>query len=308
MRVPWPFGHFGLKAVSVGLAIALWVAVAGEETVERGLRIPLELQQFPEHLEVLGEPPPLVDVRVRGTSGALARMLPGDLVAVLDLRDTRPGRRLFQLTPEQVRAPFGVEVMQVVPSGITLQFEKSDSRWVPVVPSTEGDPAPGFITGSTTVEPREVEITGPESAVRAAKEAVTEAVSVGGAIAQVTQTVDVGMVDPSLRVRGPRVVTVTVPIVPGPRERSFSDQPVHLRGLGRTLSAKAVPPDVLVVMRGSREGIESVGAADVVASVDLTGLGAGDYTLPVQVETPGVAGVVRVEPESVQVSVVDDKR
>ena len=54
MKVPWPFGHFGLKAVSVGLAIALWIAVAGEETVERGLRVPLELQQFPPGLELQG--------------------------------------------------------------------------------------------------------------------------------------------------------------------------------------------------------------------------------------------------------------
>ena len=90
--------------------------VAGEETVERGLRVPLELQQFPAGLELQGEPPTLVDVRVRGASGTLEPRRAGDIVAVLDLRGARPGRRLFQLTPEQVRVPFGVEVVQVTPS------------------------------------------------------------------------------------------------------------------------------------------------------------------------------------------------
>ena len=47
MKRIWPFEHFGLKVLSVGVAVLLWMAVAGEETVERGLRVPLELQQFP---------------------------------------------------------------------------------------------------------------------------------------------------------------------------------------------------------------------------------------------------------------------
>ena len=30
----WPLRHFGLKLLSVGIAILLWMNVAGEETVE----------------------------------------------------------------------------------------------------------------------------------------------------------------------------------------------------------------------------------------------------------------------------------
>ena len=64
----------------------LWLVVSGEETVERGLRVPLELQQFPPGLELQGDAPSLVDVRVRGASGTLSRVGPGDIVAVLDLK------------------------------------------------------------------------------------------------------------------------------------------------------------------------------------------------------------------------------
>src|SRR5262252_5223230 len=82
----WPFRHFGLKLLSVAIALVLWMNVAGEETVERGLRAPLELQQFPAGLEIQGEPPSTVDVRVRGTSGALSRVGAGDIVGALDHR------------------------------------------------------------------------------------------------------------------------------------------------------------------------------------------------------------------------------
>ena len=66
MRAFWPFRHIGLKALSFVLAILLWLVVAGEEVVERGLRVPLELQQFPGGLELRGEWPTFVDVRLRG--------------------------------------------------------------------------------------------------------------------------------------------------------------------------------------------------------------------------------------------------
>src|SRR5262245_17317831 len=102
----WPFRHLGAKLLSLAAAIVLWMVVSGEETVERGLRIPLELQQVPAAMEIGGELPTTVDVRVRGGSATLSRMAPGDVVAVLDLRSARPGQRVFPLTPDQVRAPF----------------------------------------------------------------------------------------------------------------------------------------------------------------------------------------------------------
>ena len=103
MRRMWPFRQVGLKLLSLGVAVLLWMTVSGEETVERVLRVPLELQQFPVGLEIQGEAPSTVDVRVKGTSGGLSRVGAGDVVAVLDLRGARAGSRLFPLTPEQVR-------------------------------------------------------------------------------------------------------------------------------------------------------------------------------------------------------------
>ena len=149
----WPFRHFGLKVLSVAIALLLWMVVAGEEIVERGLRVPLELQQVPAMIELLGDVPTTVDVRVRGASGTLSRVGAGDAIAVLDLRTARTGRRLFPLGPDQVRVPFGVEVVQVTPSAVALAFELSATRQVPVLPAFDGRPAPGFVVGPLSAEP-----------------------------------------------------------------------------------------------------------------------------------------------------------
>src|SRR5258707_11800974 len=148
----------------------LWMVVSGEETVERGLRVPLELQQVPAGLELLGDVPATVDVRVRGASGTLSRVSPGDVVADVDLRAARAGRRLFPLGTDQVRVPFGVEVVQVTPSAVAMAFEASATRDVPVAPAVDGRPAPGYVVGPMSAEPKAVEVIGPESAVRRATE------------------------------------------------------------------------------------------------------------------------------------------
>jgi len=307
MATIWPFRHLGLKVLSVVLALLLWMIVSGEETVERGLRVPLELQQVPAGLELSGEVPATVDVRVRGASGTLSRVSTGDVVAVLDLRNARSGRRLFPLTPKDVRVPFGVEIVQVQPSALAMAFEPSASRRVPVMPAVDGRPAPGYVVGALDADPKTVEVIGPESAVRRASEALTEPVSVSGARERVQQSVTLGLIDPSLRLKNAGTATVTVQIVPAPLERSLQGRPVHLRNVAPNLEAQAIPSAVGLTLRGSRQALARVEADDIVAYVDLAGLGPGQYSLTVHADSSPEAGVTRIEPSSVQVRISSGK-
>lgn len=303
----WIFGNLWLKMLSLGLALLLWMVVSGEETVERGLRVPLELTQVPADLEVLGDVPATVDVRVRGASGTLSRVGTGDVVAVLDLHTALSGRRLFPLTPDQVRVPFGVEIVQVLPSAVTMAFEPSASRDVPIVPAVDGRPAPGFVVGPLSAEPSVVEVIGPESAVKRATEVLTEPVSVAGARAPVKQSVILGLLDPSLRLKTARSAMVTVQIVQAPLERTLRNQPVHLRNLGPNLQAEAVPSAVDLTLRGNRDTLGRVAADDLTAFIDLGGLGPGQYALTVHADSSRDAGVTHVTPEQVQVRISSGK-
>jgi YbbR domain-containing protein len=304
----WTFQHFGLKVLSLGLAVLLWMVVAGEETVERGLRIPLELQQMPGGLEVIGEVPATVDVRVRGASGTLSRVAPGDVIAVLDLRTARSGRRLFPLTPDEVRVPFGVEVVQLLPSAVALAFETSVSRELPIVPSVDGRPAPGYAVGAMTAEPKTAEVVGPETAVERASEVLTEPVPVAGAKAPVQQAVTLGLLDPSLRLKTVRSATVTVQIVPAPLERTLRHRPVHLRNVARNLQAEAIPSTVDLTLRGNRDALNQLDPDDTVVFIDLAGLGPGQYnSLDVRATSSPDVGVTRIEPASVQVRITIGK-
>ena len=295
------FRHLGLKFLSIALAALLWVLVSGERIVERAMRIPLEFTNLPAHLEVIGDAPNVVDVRVRGSSGALSRIAAGELVAMLDLRSARTGRRLFHLTGEDVRTPFGVEVMQVIPANISITFEPSGSKVVPVVPAVEGDPADGYLVGTVTADPAMVEVVGPVSALSSLTEAITEPISVTNATAPVLETVTVGVPDQAVRLREPQTAQVRVNVTPAPVEWAVAAIPVQVRNADGT-NAQVTPTHVAVHVRGPRETMSS-GAETFEASVDVSGLRSGQYALPVRVVPPARIGVVRVDPPELRVRI-----
>jgi YbbR domain-containing protein len=210
----FPFRNLWLKALSICIAALLWLVVAGDRVVERVVRVPVEFQNLPPGFELVGNPPETVDVRVRGSSGVLSRMGPGEMPAVLDLRAARLGRRLFQLTPGQVHAPYGVEVLQVSPATVTMEFETSGVRVLPITADLDGTPAAGFEVVSVAVDPASVEVAGPEGALRQLQNAVTEPVSVAGQSRPVREIVNVGVAEGGVRLRTPQTVTVTVTIAP----------------------------------------------------------------------------------------------
>jgi YbbR domain-containing protein len=178
---------------------------------------------------------------------------------------------------------------------------------VPVIPAVDGRPAPGFVVGPMTSDPAMVDVIGPETAVSRVTFAVTEPVSITGARDRVRESVILGLVDPSLRLKNVRSTTVTVQIVPAPLERTLARRPVRLKNIAGNLTAQAEPPLVDVTLRGSRETLNDFDADEVVAYVDVTGLGAGLYQLTVHADASREAGVSRIEPASVQVLISSGK-
>jgi YbbR domain-containing protein len=299
MRMP-ALRPLGLKILAIALATLLWLSVAGEQTVERALRVALEFTNVPPDLELVGDAPSVVDIRVRGSSGALSRIGPGELVALLDLRAARTGPRLFHLNHADVRTPFGVQVVQVTPSNLWITLEQSASKVVPVVPEVDGEPAEGFIVGTIAADPPTVEVVGPAGAVDRLTIAITEPVSVRGAREAVREDVNVGTANPSIRLREPIRARVTVQVTRAPIEWSVVGVPVRLRG--GTMRARVVPSAVTVRVRGPREAMTH-DADQFDAWVEPVPDGRGQQTLTVRVVAPAAIAIVEVDPPDVRVRI-----
>lgn len=298
-----PFRHLGLKLLAVTLATLLWLTVAGEHVVERSLRVPLEFRNIPSQIEIVGDPQADVEVRLRGPSSTLGRLNAGEVVAVLDLATARPGTRLFHLTADEIRAPYGVEVSQVTPSTLSIEMERSASRMVPVVPAIDGEPAPGYVVGRMTSEPATVMVVGPESRLRQLANATTEPVELAGSRDRVRDVVTVGVADSSLRLSEPQRATVVVEVWPAPVEREMSDVLIRWRNLASGLQATVAPSTAMVEVRGQQEPVRALQDGSIEAFVDLAGLGSGRYNLRVQVDPAENYGISSISPTVVEVTI-----
>ena len=300
-----PFRDFWLKAVAVTLAVMLWLSVGDEPVVERGLDVPLEFENIPVGLRIVDDPPNTVRVRVRGSSSVVSRLEAGEVVAVLDLVDERAGQRLFDMFADRVVVPPGVEVSNVVPATVTLTLEAAGrARTVPVVPNIEGTPADGLVVGRITTIPATVDVVGPENRLSTLREALTEPISIEGASVSLVADVTVGVAEQTLRLVEPLSARVEVEIVPAPVERTIHDVSLSWRDSSDSRRASMEPDRVDVGVRGSRESMREVDPDAVQAFIDLTvlaGRPAGQYNLPVAVESINGLRVTHIDPPSVQV-------
>jgi YbbR domain-containing protein len=298
-----PFRHLGLKALSVVIAILLWLSVSGEQIVERSLRVPLELQNIPEKLELVDIPPASVDARVRGTSGVLSHLQSGDVVAVLDLASARPGRRPYPLTADRVHGPLGIEVTQVSPSTVPLQFEPVAVRSVRVEPAVEGQPADGFVMAGITCQPESVDVVGPDSMLQQLPRVMTDAISIAGATRPIRETVTIWVSAPGLRLKTATRATVTVDVRPVSVERVIRGVPVRMQNLAPALSGQVTPAEATVTLRGPKDAVDQLTGERLTAFVDLARLGPGRYNLEVHVEPLPHVEVLHVEPATAVVRV-----
>jgi YbbR domain-containing protein len=296
-----PFRHLGLKVLSIALAGAIWLTVGDQRAIERPMRVPLEYHNMPTQLELMASPPDSVEVRLRGPSGTIGRLQPGDVVAVLDLTAARPGTRLFHLLADEVRVPYGVGVSQVNPAAVPLTFEPALSRSVPVVPVVDGDPAEGYRIGRIVSSPEQVRIIGPTSHVVGVPSATTEPVSVANATTNVVDRVVIGVANDLVRLEQPQYATVTVEVVPAAEDKRLAGVPVAARGLGEGRSIRIDPDAVVVVLRGARARLQPLTTA--AAYIDVTGLQPGRHDVPVRIDPVADVQVAAIQPATVAVRI-----
>jgi YbbR domain-containing protein len=121
--------NWHLKLISLGLAAVLWAQVARAPTSEIGVLVSLEYQNIPRGTDVVGDNLDRVEVRLRGPSWQMRALTPQDISVSVDVREMSVGQeKIVPLTPDHVHAPFGTEVVRVIPGQIRLVLEPRATR------------------------------------------------------------------------------------------------------------------------------------------------------------------------------------
>jgi YbbR domain-containing protein len=202
--------NLGLKLLSLALAVALWLAVAGEPVAEVAVDVPIALHNVPENLEISSESIPKAQIRFRGPERIIRRLQPADVYAEIELNGAKPGQRTFDLAAHQIHHPRELTVVQVIPSEVQLTFDLRLTRQVPVQPRVIGTFAEGYQIGQVQSDPAVVNITGPKRRVEAIEAATTDPVDVTGAMSRMTFVRRPYVSDPLIQVVSADPVRVTI--------------------------------------------------------------------------------------------------
>ena len=134
---------------------------------EVAVRVPIEFQHVPQHLEISSVTIPEAQIRVRGPERLIRQLRSTDLHAELELGDAKPGERTFDLTAQQIRHQRDLHIVQVVPGQVHLSFDTRLTREVKIHPEVTGNFAAGEQIAKVLVDPERITITGPQHHVEA---------------------------------------------------------------------------------------------------------------------------------------------
>jgi YbbR domain-containing protein len=203
--------NFWLKILSLLIATGLWLAISpDQELAEVAVRVPIEFQHVPTHLEISSVTIPEAQIRVRGPERLIRGLRSTDVHAELELGDAMPGERTFDLTAQQIRHDRELHVVQVVPGQVHLSFDTRLTREVEIHARVTGNFVEGEQIGKVVVDPERISITGPKHHVEMVDAATTDPVDASGTRTHATFVTNVYVPDPLVQVVQSTPVRVTV--------------------------------------------------------------------------------------------------
>src|SRR5215467_241009 len=207
--------RLALKGTALLLAVILWFIVTAKEPNQDLIEV-----QFAPQLDsslVLKDPPPTIHALVVGTPQELLKLFAHPLIIKRQIAANSPDTVVVDLSTSDVELPPGVDaiVRGIEPRSVTLRFESTSSRVVPVhsavqVVSDTLHPSPPV---AVRLDPEQVEVSGPRQRVLGVEYVLTVPVAIP-ARDSLPHLVDIDTTHLGLRVKPSQVKVHLVPSAP----------------------------------------------------------------------------------------------
>ena len=181
------FENWGIKLISLGLALTLWFNITSKGKMEIALTVPLELKNIPAGMAVVGDVPGYVDVRLQGQERVLRDISTDKEVSgALDLSLAKGGENSVRISPDDITRPSGITVTHLAPYEIKVRLDPILRKTVRLTPTLHGHPAPGYGVASITAKPTRIVIEGPAGVVKPLSTLQTMPIDIDGATKTIT--------------------------------------------------------------------------------------------------------------------------
>ena len=304
----WITHNWGLKVISLVLAIGTWYYAVGEENIEVTRVIPLKVEMESEQMTVSEISVRVVEVTLSAPRALIVNLASQDIQALHKIGSEvkTAGEYSFRLEPSEIRLPsFQIRVIRIVPETVTVKLDELMVQKLEIKPDFVGEPAIGYtlLTEEIRMDPNAILTQGPKGVLEQMTTALTEPIDLVGRIRSFHRTVEVKL-PPGMKAMSESLVNVYVPIREEFGEKEFTDVPVRiLRGPAASGVVDVSPDKVSFVLKGSKIYLEKMTLETLLAYVDLGNLKKGDYELPLQVVLPENVTLKDKEPVKIKVAI-----
>jgi YbbR domain-containing protein len=206
--------NWGLKASALALAVLVWAVISGRERAysEKTLKIPVEVVNVSENVEVSDLRPEEVTVSLQGASTFVAAFTPENHAIRIDLKSVKESSKLNYFAEDYLEIPKGVQLVAIHPKMIEVYVEEFATREVPVRIRFRGRLAAPLRLKSAKVVPDRVIVMGYKSQVGDIDEVLTEEVDLDGITASQTRRIALKQTRNILKFRDHRDVELQLEI------------------------------------------------------------------------------------------------
>jgi YbbR domain-containing protein len=173
--------NWGLKTSALVLAILIWAIISGREKTfsEKTLKIPVEIFNVSDNVEVVNIRPEEVTVSLKGASKFVTAVSPETHAIKIDLKNIKESNKLNYFAEDYLEIPKGVQLVAIHPKMIEVYVEEFAIREVPVKIRFRGRLKEPLRLKQARVIPDRVTIMGYKSQINDINMVLTEEVNLG---------------------------------------------------------------------------------------------------------------------------------
>ncbi len=300
----WP-----AKIMSLAAAILLFFFNRMSALEERFFSVPLNVSVNSDFVPSSSYPR-MIRVTLRGEKDSIYPLLESDVEAYIDLTGYH-SEGVYKVPVKIRKQGTALDVdpleIKIDPMEVALSIERRSTKLVPVTPSFRGYLENGYELSSYSVDPSQIEVSGPRSAVDRIQDITTDFIELSGRREDFSAEVKVLNRDAFVSLRGDGAVSFHGVVEQSVLLRSFDHLPLVLSGVPAGFEARPESNFGSVRLQGSQKDLEAYVPEASFLSVDCSGVTKeGVYVLPVTVSAPPNFQVVRYDPMEVTIHMLKE--
>lgn len=280
----WPY-----KLACIGLAIVVYMLHRSIELEKKTFTIPVQIIQ---NGAVINTDTKInnVTITVRSDTETISLIHTSDFKASVNLNNiSKSGEYQLPIDIEIKNELYDIDTFEIrqKPQNLKITVEKKDVGYIPLEPVFVGDAAYGYEITNTIVEPKYVEVIGPESVIKNTKSIKTDKIDISEKSKTFTADVDAKNVNSIIQIvdKGPYQIKVEMDSIK--IDRLFEKNPIDFRGLDSAFILVGQYPEVSVTLNGPLSSLENYEFPANGVWVDLSGIAEeGTFEVPLQFSTP----------------------